>query len=93
MALMKFITENAVNSPYDQKYKDDNAIVDVIGYVCNPEKTNGILNFISAVSSHRMAGSSMIQEARRMQTPPIPGNCRTRFRISPTAPYYGSPNA
>ena len=43
MALMKFITENAVNSPYDQKYKDDNAIVDVIGYVCNPEKTNGYI--------------------------------------------------
>lgn len=43
MALMKFITENAFNSPYDQKYKDDNAIADVIGYVCNPEKTDGYI--------------------------------------------------
>ena len=41
MALMKFITENAPNSPYDEKYKDDDALWDVIGYVCNPEKTGG----------------------------------------------------
>ena len=41
MALMKFITENASNSPYDEKYKDDDALWDVIGYVCNPEKTGG----------------------------------------------------
>ena len=33
MALMKFITENAPNSPYDEKYKDDDALWDVIGYV------------------------------------------------------------
>lgn len=43
MAIMKFITENAFNSSYDQKYKDDNAITDIIGYVCNPEKTDGYI--------------------------------------------------
>ena len=41
MALMKFITENAPSSPYDEKYKDDDALRDVIGYVCNPEKAGG----------------------------------------------------
>ena len=41
MALMKFITENPCNSPYDEKYKDDAAIGNVIDYVCNPEKTDG----------------------------------------------------
>ena len=43
MALMKFITENALNSSYVEKYKDDNAIGNVVNYVCNPEKTDGCI--------------------------------------------------
>lgn len=43
MALMKFITENALNSSYSEKYKDDDAIGDVVNYVCNAEKTDGCI--------------------------------------------------
>lgn len=43
MALMKFITENASNSMYTEKYKDNDAIRNVISYVCNLEKTDGYI--------------------------------------------------
>ena len=52
MALMKFITENASNSPYDEKYKDDDALWDVIGYVCHPEKTGGYIGGAAGDRNH-----------------------------------------
>ena len=39
MAQIKFITENAPDSPYETKYQDDETVWDVINYIFNAEKT------------------------------------------------------
>lgn len=43
MALIKVITQNSEDSPYTNKYKDRYAITDVVGYVLNPDKTDGYI--------------------------------------------------
>ncbi|MGM9618287.1 MAG: relaxase/mobilization nuclease domain-containing protein [Oscillospiraceae bacterium] len=43
MAQIKFITENAPDSPYETKYRDDGAVWDVIDYIFNEEKTCGYI--------------------------------------------------
>lgn len=43
MALLKVITQNSENSPYTNKYKDRYAITGVVGYVLNPNKTDGYI--------------------------------------------------
>lgn len=43
MAVIKFITTNPKNSEYIEKYKDDEAISAVIGYIFRPEKTQGYI--------------------------------------------------
>ena len=41
MALLKIIAKNSDSSPYADKYKDSHALTDVVGYVLNPDKTDG----------------------------------------------------
>lgn len=43
MAQIKFITENAPNSPFETKYQDDDAIGDVVNYILDEKKTCGYI--------------------------------------------------
>lgn len=43
MAIIKIICKNPAGSNYDEKYKDDFAIPNVVSYVLNPQKTQGFI--------------------------------------------------
>ena len=41
MAILKFITKNNPHTTYDGKYKDDDAVYDVLRYIMDESKTGG----------------------------------------------------
>lgn len=43
MATLKVICKNPTGSSYDEKYKDDFAIHNVVSYILNPQKTQGFI--------------------------------------------------